>query len=142
MNELQSFQVDGPQNREISLFIGNTIGRFLRELFQAGKQSANSCDYGPISIRPVAFITELLALFTLYFVIASEPDVVEPGGNMPLLCLFQMATREKLMCRRRLGSFLSTPFICFEGFWTLCRKNLKINNDGGSRGSPLSRWLG
>ena len=24
----QSFQVEGPQNREISLFIGNTIGRF------------------------------------------------------------------------------------------------------------------
>ena len=31
----QSFQVEGPLNREISLFIGNTIGRFFRELFQA-----------------------------------------------------------------------------------------------------------
>ena len=38
----QSFQVEGPQNREISLFIGNKIGRFFRERFQAEKQSATS----------------------------------------------------------------------------------------------------
>ena len=72
MLQLQSFQVDGPQNREISLFTGNTIGRFFTITFQGGKQSATSCDYGPISIRPAAFITYLLALFTLYFGIASE----------------------------------------------------------------------
>ena len=66
------FQVDGPQNREISLFIGNAIGIFFTMTFQVGKNSATSCNYGPISIRPAAFITELLALFTLYFGIASE----------------------------------------------------------------------
>ena len=39
----QSFQVEGPQNGEISLFIGNTIiGRFIRELFKAEKQSATA----------------------------------------------------------------------------------------------------
>ena len=87
---------------------------------------------GPTSIRPKAFITELLALFTLYFGIASESDVVEASDVMPLVCLFPMATRDKLMCRRRLGSLLTNPFICFGGCWTLCRKNVKINNDGGS----------
>ena len=141
----QSFQVDGPQNREISLFIGNTIGRFLTITFQGGKTSATSCDYGPISLRPAAFITELLALFTLYFGIASESDVVEPGDDMQLLCLFPMATRhrrDKLMCRRRLSSLLTNTFICFGGCWTLCGKNVKINNYGGSRECPLSRWLG
>ena len=51
------------------------------------------------------------------FGIASESDVVGPGGDMPLLCLnFLMATRDKLKCRRRLGSFLPNPFICFGGF--------------------------
>ena len=39
----QSFQVEGPQNREISLFIGNTIGRFLSGTFQGGKTASNSC---------------------------------------------------------------------------------------------------
>ena len=38
--ELQSFQVEGPTNREISLFIGNTIGRFFAGTFQGGKKSA------------------------------------------------------------------------------------------------------
>ena len=79
---LQSFQVGGPQNREISQFIGNTIGRFFTITFQVGKTVNNSSfDYGPISIRPAAFITELLALFTLYFCIASESHVVEPGDD-------------------------------------------------------------
>ena len=36
---LQSFHVEGPQNREISLFIENAIGRFLRELFKVEKNS-------------------------------------------------------------------------------------------------------
>ena len=35
----QSFQVEGPQNREISLFKGNTIGRFFTGTFQSGKIS-------------------------------------------------------------------------------------------------------
>ena len=38
----QSFQVEGPQNREISRFIGNTIGRFLWELFKAETQSVTA----------------------------------------------------------------------------------------------------
>ena len=38
----QSLQVEGPQNREISLFIRNTIGIFLRELFKAEKQSTTA----------------------------------------------------------------------------------------------------
>ena len=125
--QVQSFQVDGPQNREISLLLGNIIGRFvLRKRFKAEKQSATSCDYEPMSIRPAAFITELLALFTLYFGIASESDVVEPGDDMPLLCLFPIATRDKLMCRRRLSSLLTNLFICFGGCLTLCgEKKLK-----------------
>ena len=40
---MQSFQVEGPQNREISLFIGNTIGRFVTGTFQGGKTVSNSC---------------------------------------------------------------------------------------------------
>ena len=39
---IQSFQVEGPQNREISLFIGITIGIFFRELFKAEKQLATA----------------------------------------------------------------------------------------------------
>ena len=37
----QSFQVEGPQNKEISLIIENTIGRFLRE-FSRRNQSATA----------------------------------------------------------------------------------------------------
>ena len=48
---LQSFQVEGPQNRKISLFIGNTIGRFLRELSKAEKQPAKSAI---MSTRPIS----------------------------------------------------------------------------------------
>ena len=53
-------------------------------------------------------------MFTFYFGIASQSDVVEPGddNDMPLLCLL-MSARAKLRCRRRLSSFLSKPFICF-----------------------------
>ena len=40
-NQTQSFQVDGPQNREISIFIGNTIGRFFTITFQGGKTVSN-----------------------------------------------------------------------------------------------------
>ena len=39
---MQSFQVDGPQNRQIFLFNENTIGIFLRELFWAEKWSATA----------------------------------------------------------------------------------------------------
>ena len=38
-----------------------------------------------------------MALFTLDFGIASESDVVEPGDDTPIVSLFQMATRDKLM---------------------------------------------
>ena len=34
------------------------------------------------------------------FGIASESVVVGPGGDLPLLCLFPMATHDKLKCRR------------------------------------------
>ena len=61
------------------------------------------------------------ALFTFYVDIASESDVVEPGDDMPLLC-FPMAARAKLMCRHRLGSFLSKPFVCFGGLSDIVRK--------------------
>ena len=47
-------------------------------------------------------IRESLALFTFYVGIASESDVVEPGDDMPLLCV-PMAARAKLGCRRRLS---------------------------------------
>ena len=83
------------------------------------------------------------ALFTFYYDIASESDVVEPGDDniMPLLC-FPVAARAKLRCRRRLSSFISKPFVCFRGLSDIVRKNDKINIDGVSRKSPLSRWLG
>ena len=61
------------------------------------------------------------ALFIFYVDIASESDVVEPGDDMPLLC-FPMAARAKLMCRHRLGSFLSKPFVCFGGLSDIVRK--------------------
>ena len=74
------------------------------------KQYAMTCRYGSPS-----------ALFTFYVDIASESDVVEPGDDMPRLCP-PMAERAKLMCRRRLGSFLSKPFVCFEGLSDIVRK--------------------
>ena len=41
-----------------------------------------------------------LALLTFsVFGIASESDVVGPGGDLPLLCLFPMATHDKLKYR-------------------------------------------
>ena len=40
---------------------------------------------------------------------------------MPLLCL-TMSARAKLVCRRRLGCFLSTPFICFATLSDIARK--------------------
>ena len=40
---IQSFQVEGPKNREISLFIENTIGRFFTETFHGRKIARNSC---------------------------------------------------------------------------------------------------
>ena len=83
----QSFQVEGPQNREISLFLRNKIGRFFYV-------------YGSPS-----------ALFTFYFGIASQSDVVKPGDDNATLCL-TMSACAKLRCRRRLSSFLSKPFIC------------------------------
>ena len=61
------------------------------------------------------------ALFTFYVDIASELDVVEPGDDMPLLSL-PLAARAKLMSRRRLGSFLSKPFVCFGGLSDIVRK--------------------
>ena len=42
--------------------------------------------------------------------------------TMPLLCL-TMSARAKLRCRRRLGCFLSTPFICFATLSDIVRKN-------------------
>ena len=68
--------------------------------------------------------------------------VVEPGDDMPLLCV-PMAARAKLRCRRRLNSF---PFKVLHLFWRFighcAKKTDKINNDGVSLESPLSRWLG
>ena len=82
------------------------------------------------------------ALSTIYFDIASESDVVKPGNDMPLLCL-PMAACAKLRCRRRLSrpSFLSKTFVYFGGLSDIVQKSDKINNDGESRESPLSRWL-
>ena len=40
---------------------------------------------------------------------------------MPLLCL-TVSARAKLRCRRRLGSFLSKPFICFATLSDIVRK--------------------
>ena len=100
---LQSFQVEGPQNREISLYLRNKIGRFFTGTFQG--------NYGSPS-----------ASFT-FFGIASQSDVVKPGddNDMPFLCL-PMSARAKLRCRRRLGSFLSKPFICYATLLDIVRK--------------------
>ena len=76
MLHLQSFQVKGPQNREISLFLRNKIGRFLRELLGNLINPTQWLAHGSHS-----------ALFTLYFGIASQSDVVKLGddNDMPLL---------------------------------------------------------
>ena len=60
--------------------------------------------HGSMSIALRSYGSPLeLALFTFsVFGIASESDVVVvgPGGDLPLLCLFPMATHDKLKCRR------------------------------------------
>ena len=58
---IQSFQVEGPKNREISLFIENTIRRFFTGFFQGGKTASNvscylSCDYNTTSVTQIVTI--------------------------------------------------------------------------------------
>ena len=61
------------------------------------------------------------ALFTFYFDIASESDVVELEDGMIRLCL-PMGARAKLRCRHRLSSVPSKPFVCFRGLSGIVRK--------------------
>ena len=63
---MQSFQVGGPQNREISPFIENRIGRFFTGTFQGGKTVRNSCYHVIISIRPAAYTELQLDTLTHY----------------------------------------------------------------------------
>ena len=74
------------------------------------KQYVMTCRYG-----------SPLVLFTIYVDIASESHVVGRGVDMPLVCL-PLAARAKLMCQRRLNSFLSKPFVCFGGLSDIVRK--------------------
>ena len=46
--------------------------------------------------------------------IASESDVVEPGDDTPIVSLFQMATRDKLMCVADSVVYLQTPSFVLE----------------------------
>ena len=127
----QSFQVDGTQNRKISLFLGNTIGRFFTITFQGGT-----------TVSSIMWLWADTAVYLLYILASrlnrtlSNTAMIDP--SMPLLSLFPMVMRDKLMCRRRVSSLLTNPLICFGGCWTLCGKTVKINNVGGSRESPLS----
>ena len=47
----ESFQVEGRENRQTSLFIDNTVGRFFTGTFQGGKPARNSCYHVTVSIR-------------------------------------------------------------------------------------------
>ena len=47
----QSFRVEGRENRQISLFIDNTVGRFFTGTFQGGKTARDSCYHVTVSIR-------------------------------------------------------------------------------------------
>ena len=51
MSLMQSFQVERPQNREISLFIGEKIGRIFSGTLQGEKTVSNSCYPCTLSIR-------------------------------------------------------------------------------------------
>ena len=52
---IQSFRVEGPQNGDNSIFIENTFGRFLLEIFKEGKQPTTTvyCDYNINKTRSV-----------------------------------------------------------------------------------------
>ena len=77
---------------------------------------------GP-SIRPAAFIAELLALFTLYFGIASESDVVEPGDDMPLYAFSRWP--RVINCCGDADSNLQTPSFVLEVVGHCAGKTLK-----------------
>ena len=75
------------------------------------------------------------------FGIASESDVDGPGSDLPLLCLFPMATRDKLKCRRRLSSFLPIPFICFWDFSDIVWKTIEEPaSDRNRQRNGKQRW--
>ena len=110
---MQSFQVEGPQDREISLFLRIKIGRFLRELLKALPKTIGKRN----DLRTVALWRCLL------FILAPSLNrtLSNQAMTMRLLCL-TMSARAKLRCRRRLGCFLSTPFICFATLSDIVRK--------------------
>ena len=51
VRQTPSFQVEGPQNREISPFVENKIGRFFTGTFQGGKTVRNSGYHVTISVN-------------------------------------------------------------------------------------------
>ena len=110
---LQSFQVEGPQDREISLFLRIKIGIFLRELFKALPKT--------IGIRND--LRTVVLWRCLLFILAPRLNrtLSNQAMTMPLVCL-TMSARAKRRCRRRLGCFLSTPFICFATLSDIVRK--------------------
>ena len=97
-----------------------------------------------------------LALFTFsVFGIASESDVVGPGGDLPLLCLFPMATHDKLSVDDDSVVSFQTPLFVLEVSRTLCEKRSNnrqaiatgikmphVNSDGGFGGKPSFRLAG
>ena len=75
----QSFQVEGPQKREISLFLRNKIGRFLRGLFKVlPKTIGLRNDLRTVVLRRCLF-------FILAF--TSQSDVVNPAMTN-MICHF------------------------------------------------------
>ena len=76
---IQSFQVGGPQHREISLFLRNKIGRFLTGtcLFKALPKTIGLRN----DFRTVIPSLRRCLGPTFYFGIASQSDVVKPGDD-------------------------------------------------------------
>ena len=111
---MQGFQVEGPQDREISLFLRIKIGSFLRELFKALPKT--------IGIRND--LRTVVLWRCLLFILAPRLNrtLSNQAMTMPLLCL-TMSARAKLRCRCQFGCFLSTPSICFATLSDIVRKN-------------------
>ena len=101
------------QDGEISLFLRIKIGRFFTELFKALPKT--------IGIRND--LRTVVLWGCLLFILAPRLNrtLSNQAMTMPRLCL-TMSARAKLRCRRRLGCFLSTPFICLAILSDIVRK--------------------
>ena len=115
--QVQSFQVEGPQDREISLFLRIKIGRFFkRELFNALPKT--------IGIRND--LRTVVLWHCLLFILAPRLNrtLSNQAMTMALLCL-TMSARAKLRCRRRLGCFLFNALHLFCNIIGYCTKKTR-----------------